>query len=91
MRETLGLEYRGVQLQFVGVRTAEIDGPGHRDPCRRCVLREHDRRQAVGPEVGAGREHLPEVAGRRVVLIERRDIQNEIHRLEDARQAAGLL
>src|SRR5262245_5282517 len=85
-RESLRLHDRRVQLHLVGIGTAEVDVLGERQPNRIRTLYELKLLGIVWSEVRSAGEDVAEVASRSVVLIQRRETENQIHSLEDARQ-----
>src|SRR5262245_21152205 len=86
-RKPLGLQDRVPQRDFVRIRSSEVDARGQREPERTDALRKLHRLRMVGREVRRAREQLTEIGRGRVVLIQRRQAENQVHGLEDARQA----
>src|SRR5262245_17728449 len=86
-RKPLGSPDRVPQGDLVRIRSTEVDARRQREPERAGMLRKLHRLRVVGCEVRRAREQLTEISRRGVVLIQRRQAENQVHGLENARKA----
>src|SRR5215831_5726133 len=71
---------RAAQRHLVAVRTREIDAPRERGPQRVGSI-ERNRDEGVRSEIGTAGEDVAQIGRRRIVLVQRRDSEQQIHRL----------